>query len=163
MYYIVVHGRTQPTIIVGGTVRGSEGDFTDDDDFGIRKRAPARKKGTFPHDYRGGSCPPPPARYGPVVSGEPKHTGSIPLSPKMSDTLTISKCVFCRFLYDSLIIVCLLLEPGNNSSSMVCDRFFSLKPVTKHDKEIVRHRRWKVRFVLILINPMTQPPFGLLY
>ena len=34
--------------------------------FGIRKRAPARKKGTFFHDYQGGaSCPPaPPPRYG---------------------------------------------------------------------------------------------------
>ena len=49
----------------GGAVRGSEGHPDNDDEGHIsleRKRAPARKKGTFFNDYQGGG----PARYGPI-------------------------------------------------------------------------------------------------
>ena len=64
-----LHGRTQSKIAGGG---GGSPRFRRAPCcwwwFGIRKRAPARKKGTFVHDYRGAAAPLPPARYGPALS-----------------------------------------------------------------------------------------------
>ena len=54
-----MHGRTQPKIAWGG---GGSRRFRRAPCwwwwFGIRKTAPACKKGTFVHDYRGGAAPP---------------------------------------------------------------------------------------------------------